>query len=144
MFELIIALLTIGMFVLVGMLVYNCFYGYTVFTKGIPCDEPLHNHHDGCPKCDYPYNTEFGNSLSNDEIDNRDISIKNRDEVYCTDEELISIKKYAREIAHNAMLMDGNHDNWHEEDVIRSYMDKMTVLLNGINYEYKHHEFSGG
>jgi len=140
MFDLIIAILLASMLVMVLFLMYYGAKAYIIVTQDAPCDEPLHNHHDGCPKCDYPSRpTDYQRKVLSE-----DIKVTWYDEAYCTDEELVSIKKYAKEIAHNAMLMDGNHDNWHEEDEIRSYMKKMTVLLDVIHLDTNHRKYSGG
>jgi len=140
MFDLIIAILLASMLVMVLFLMYYGAKAYIIVTQDAPCDEPLHNHHDGCPKCDYPSQP----SDYQRKVLSEDIKVTWYDEAYCTDEELVSIKKYAKEIAHNAMLMDGNHDNWHEEDEIRSYMKKMTVLLDVIHLDTNHRKYSGG
>jgi len=35
--------------------------------------EPLHYHHDGCPSCyNYPYNTEFGDGRTEEEMERID------------------------------------------------------------------------
>jgi len=149
MIDTIIAILLTSMLVMVLFLMYYGAKAYIIVTQDAPCDEPLHNHHDGCPKCDYPSQpSDYQRKVLSEDIKSLCYRKGNRvtwyDEAYCTDEELVSIKKYAKEIAHNAMLMDGNHDNWHEEDEIRSYMKKMTVLLDVIHLDTNHRKYSGG
>lgn len=52
---------------------------------------------------------------------------------FSTDEDLERIKTFGWSIHSNTKLMDGNDDNWHEEDYIRNEVKGLIELLDVIH-----------
>ena len=55
------------------------------------------------------------------------------DHRFSTNEDLEKIKVFAWSINKDAKLMDGNHDNWHEENKIRKEIKQLLELFDTIH-----------
>lgn len=53
-------------------------------------------------------------------------------ERFATHEDMETIRSHCWQIRHEAELMDGNHDNWHEEDKIRIEIKQLLELFDTI------------
>ena len=54
-------------------------------------------------------------------------------ERFATHEDMEKIRCHCWQIKHESELMDGNHDNWHEEDKIRKEIKQLLELFDTIH-----------
>ena len=54
-------------------------------------------------------------------------------ERFATHEDMETIRCHCWQIKHESELMDGNHDNWHEEDKIRKEIKQLLELFDTIH-----------
>ena len=63
-------------------------------------------------------------------------------DMFATEEDMRDIKHYGRLILHSTKSMDGNNDNWHEENKVREYIRQLLELFDIIqeareSYHYR-------